>query len=295
MELDRRHFTAGLAVLSLCRPAHAATDDGRGLFWKVSRNGQPRAILFGYERAAAAITPDVVRDGDRFVDDAQRVVGAMPNFKMPQVDITKTGTPPLVSRVSPATAQRVRDFVAANPALRASIDKVSGIVLLSIVMLEGQTPSPVTVGGTIAEHAQAASKPVSYLLTLDDIKSIYRPPDVGAIDKQIDDGVVGYLLTLRDTVGPVGKYMESLYVARRWQDLKRVSDEMKAHGVPSMEAIGGLPPDQLQALLTTRTRDLMNQPTSGDTFLMLPLGALTGDANLLAILRQAGMEVSMAA
>jgi len=89
------------------------------------------------ERTAAAITADVVRDGDRFVDGAQRIVGAMPNFTMPQVDITKTGMPPLVSRLLPASAQRVRDFVAATPALRSSIDHVSGIVFVAVVMLEG--------------------------------------------------------------------------------------------------------------------------------------------------------------
>jgi hypothetical protein len=296
MELNRRHFSAGLALLSVCRPGWAADNDERGLFWKVSRNGQPPAIIFGYERTAAAITADVVSDGNRFVDGAQRIVGAMPNFTMPRVDITKTGMPPLVSRLSPALAQRVRDIVAATPALAASpIEHVSGIVFVTIVMLEGQTPAAATVGGTIAQHAQAASKPISYLLSIDDIKGVYRPPDLGAIDQQIDNGVVNYLLTLRDTIGPLGKYLETLYVARRAQDLKRVSDEMTARGVPRMEAITGLPPDQLQSLLSTRARDPLNQQASADTFLMLPLGTVTGGANLLGTLRQAGMEVSTVA
>lgn len=297
MKLDRRAFTGSLflgslflgslAALSLRQPAWAAGDD-RGLFWKVARNGQPPTVLFGYERTAAAITADVVRDGDRFVDGAQRIVGAMPNFTLPQIDITKTGQPTL--------AQRVGDFVAASPALRVTpVDKISGIAFVTFVMLEGQTNSPVTVGGTIAEHAQAASKPISYLLSMDDIKSIYRPPDVGAIDKQIDNDVVNYLFTLRDAVGPVGKYFETLYVACRSQDIERVSDEMKARGVPSMEAVGGMPPDLLQPMLETRARDLLSQQASGDTFLMLPLGIFTGDGNLLAMLRQAGMEVSTVA
>ena len=62
-----------------------------------------------------------------------------------------------------------------------------------------------------------------------------------------------------------------------------------------MEAITGLPPDWLQWLLSTRARDLLNQQASRDIFLMLPLGTLTGGANLLGMLRQAGMEVSTAA
>ena len=44
---------------------------------------------------------------------------------------------------------------------------------------------------------------------------------------------------------------------------------------------------------TASACDLLNQQESSDTFLMLPLGALTGGA--LAMLRQAGMEVSTAA
>ena len=55
-----------------------------------------------------------------------------------------------------------------------------------------------------------------------------------------------------------------------------------------MEAVSGLPPDRLQQMLAERTRDLLNQQVSGDIFLMLPLGVLTGDTNLLGVLRQAG-------
>jgi hypothetical protein len=287
MELNRRNFSAGLAAASLCRPTWAVADDDKGLFWNVSRNGQQLAILFGYERTAATITADVVKDGDRFVDGAQRLVGAMPNFKMPPVDITKTGVPPLVSRLSPPSAQRVRDFVAANPALRSSIDNFSGITLVTIMMLEGQTPAPITVGGTIAEHAQAANKLIFYLLSLDDIKGIYRPPDLGAIDRGIDDGIVTYLMNLRDSVGPLGKYMETLYVTRRSQELRRFADEMTTRGVPRIEAATGLPPDKLQSLLSIRARDLLNQQAPGIAFLMLPLGTLMGSTSLLEMLRQA--------
>jgi hypothetical protein len=70
---------------------------------------------------------------------------------------------------------------------------------------------------------------------------------------------------------------------------------MIARGVPQMEAITGLPPDRPQSLPSARARDLLNQQASGDTFLMLPLRTLTGGANLLGMLRQAGMEVSTAA
>jgi hypothetical protein len=41
--------------------------------------------------------------------------------------------------------------------------------------------------------------------------------------------------------------------------------------------------------------NLLNQQAVGDTFLMLALSALTGSANLLGTLRQAGMAISTAA
>ena len=65
MERNRRYFIAGLAAASVCHPTWAMATDETGLFWNVSRNGQQLATLFGYERAAAAIATDIVRDGDR--------------------------------------------------------------------------------------------------------------------------------------------------------------------------------------------------------------------------------------
>jgi uncharacterized protein YbaP (TraB family) len=62
-----------------------------------------------------------------------------------------------------------------------------------------------------------------------------------------------------------------------------------------MELVGGLPPDLLQPMLASRARDLLNQQASGEAFLMLPLGVLAGDDNLLATLRQSGMEISTVA
>jgi hypothetical protein len=76
-------------------------------------------------------------------------------------------------------------------------------------------------------------------------------PDLGAIDERFDDGIVNYLLTLRDSVGSIGKYLETLYVTHCPQDIKRFSDEMMARGVPQIEAITSLPPDRLQSVLTT--------------------------------------------
>src|SRR5215475_3172125 len=99
MRLTRRSLAGGLALATVARRARAETSEDRALFWSAEPPGQPRSILFGYERVGAARTADIVRDGVRFTDEQARIVGAMPNVRFPKVGLERNDTTPLLERL----------------------------------------------------------------------------------------------------------------------------------------------------------------------------------------------------
>ena len=83
-------------TLAVAPRAFAGVSDGHALFWSAEPPGQPRSVLFGYERVAAARTADIVHDGERLADDLDRLIGAMPNVRFPKVEIPRKDVTPLV-------------------------------------------------------------------------------------------------------------------------------------------------------------------------------------------------------
>jgi hypothetical protein len=72
MSISRRTALIGAGLL-LSRQVRAAEDkdEQRALFWTVTPPGRKGGVLFGYERIAAAITPEIVRDGEALAGASQ--------------------------------------------------------------------------------------------------------------------------------------------------------------------------------------------------------------------------------
>lgn len=272
------------------RGSRAATDD-RALFWSAESTGQPKAILFAYERVGAARVPDIVRDGERFALEQDRLAAAMPNVKLGEAGLDRTALKPLLGRLSPPNRDRVQDLLTLGGRVQTLLDKVSGIEFVALVIGEGRSPSNPSVGGTIAESAQARSKPLSYLLASSDLQSATTKPDLAAIDQRIDDKVVTWLLDLRDKVGPIGRHYETLYAERRAADIVQLNADMRRQGVPSLSEMSGVSVQKIEALLIERTRAALRKP-DGKTFMLLPLGTLCRADGILAALRQDGVALT---
>jgi hypothetical protein len=82
MLLSRRHFIGitASAVALACKPANA--QDDRALFWRLETPDGGRGVLFGYARVAAAVAPDVTKDGIRFMENAKRVTAVGPSASL---------------------------------------------------------------------------------------------------------------------------------------------------------------------------------------------------------------------
>ena len=290
MRITRRGFAGGLAMAAFVPGGRAASDD-RALFWTAEAPGQPNSILFAYERVGAARVPDIVRDGERFALEQDRLVVAMPNVKLGEASIDRTALKPLLGRLSPPNRDRVQALLTLDGRIQTLLDKVSGVEFVALVIGESQSPSNPSVGGTIAEGAQARNKPVSSLLSSADLQSVAVKPDLPAIDEGIDDKVVTWLLDLRDKVGPVGRHYETLYAERRAADIVRLNADMRQRGVPGLSEMGDVSAPKLEALLIERTRAALNKP-GGTAFMMLPLGTLCRDNGILALLRQDGVKLT---
>jgi hypothetical protein len=290
MTITRRFFAGGLATATLASRTLAASDD-RALFWSAETSGRPGSILFAYERVGAARTADIVRDGERLAQGQDRLVGALPNVKLGAASTDRTELKPLLGRLSPPTRDRVQALLTLDGRIQTLLDKVSGIELVAMFMGEGQSPGNPSVGGTIAENAQARNKPVSYLLSPADLQLAAVTPDLPAIDQRIDDKIVTYLLDLRDKVGPIGKHYETLYAERRSADIVQLNAVVHQHGVPGLSEMGGVSVQKIEALLIERTRAALMKPDD-KTFMMLPLGTLCRDNGILATLRQDGVKIT---
>jgi hypothetical protein len=292
MRITRRLFAGGLAAAAFAPRALAGASEDRALFWSAEPSGQPRSILFGYERIGAARTADIVRDGERLADDQERLIGDMPNVRFPRVEVARKDTPPLVERLPKPAADRVRALLDKDVRWKAMTDRVSGIEFVTLVLFDGQTPSNPSVGGTIVAHQLAKGKAISYLLSQTDLQGMLAKPDLASIDKRIDEKTVTWLLDLRDRVGPVGRHFETLYSERRAADIEKLAADMLAHGVPSLGRMGGLQAGKVVATLTARTAEALKTPEAARSFLLLPLGTLCADDGVLARLRADGVKVT---
>jgi hypothetical protein len=218
----------------------------------------------------------------------------MPNIRFPKVGLERKDTTPLLDRLSKPTAERVRGLLSRDARWKDTVvDNVSGIELVAFILFEGQSPTAPSVGGIIAEQAQAKGKPVSFLLSQADVQRLLGKPDLAAIDKRIDEKAVSWLLDLHSRLGPLGRHFETLYAERRAADIRRLMTDLYDHGVPDFNEMGGLQAGKAEAMLAARTLELVTKPEGARSFLMLPLGALWDDRNgVLIKLRQDGVKVT---
>jgi hypothetical protein len=289
--IGRRSFAAGAAVLAFGQRGYADELSQPGLFWRVTPKGGPPSVIFGYARTNAAVTAGIVKDGERFIDQAQFVVGDMPNVQFPKVDVATNATRPIFDRLSPQAAKRVHDLVNNKPQLKPIVDHLTGVSLLFLLTSEGQQAPNPGVGGTIVEHAQTEHKPVSFLLTTQDLQAAYEKPDPLALENLIDEKVVTYLLGVREKIGPIGRHEEALYASRQPEELARFLAEMRKNGVPNLLALNGLPEEKIATLIQTRAEERLKKQNES-IFLLIPVGVITGPVDMLSKLRRDGFEVT---
>lgn len=199
---------------------------------------------------------------------------------------------PVLSRVPTKLGDSIRLLLDQHFPSLPGRTGMTGLELALLLQSEGQTPPTPSVGGTIAEDAQKSGRPVAYMLSQQEYVAGYHAPDLTALDQSIGVGSIDYLMSLRGTRGPIGKYQEDLYVARRVGDLARLGDEMRAHGIPSVTDFAGLPLKQLQTTIAAKALKAV-QTAAGPLFLMLPVGTLMGNEGVLA--RAASFEVPIKA
>lgn len=288
MIIGRRALLIATGCVLVSRQVRAA-DDQIALYWTVSPPGRRSAVLFGYDRVAAALTPEIINDGVALVDGCQRVVLDMPeNVKFPTVDLDRDRIKPILQVVAPSTAERLRKLLA-NSTVASLADKLSGIEAMMLLVGEGHHNADITVGGTIVDHARAKQKPIDRLLSEADIQSAWQPPDLATLNGGIGDESISYLLDLRDRVGPIGGYLEQLYRQRRGQEIERFTADMKRHGVFSSSQFHQS--DRLRNLAFERAFDLMTKQADERRFMLFPLGILTGTSGILAALKGKGATV----
>jgi hypothetical protein len=288
MWINRR--TALIAAgLLLSRQVRAA-DEESALFWTAIPPGRKGAVLFGYERIAAALVPDIVKDGEALAGASQRLVSDMPqNVRFPKVSLDLAEIKPILQVVSPPTADRLRKFLASTRTV-SPVDRMSGVEATTLLMAEGEHDASITAGGTIFEYSRSAGKPIDQLLSDADVQSAFRPPDMAAIDKGIGEDAVSYLLNLRDRIGPIGGYLEQLYRQRKGEAIVRLTTDIDSHGVFSPSRL--LQTDRIRDLMAARALNMMMQQADEQRFMLFPLGMLAGPSGLLATFKAKGAVVA---
>ena len=289
MPIDRRTMLLAGCALLVSRYTRAA-DSENALFWTAAPQGRKGAILFGYERIAPSVVPDLIRDGEALVDASDRVVLDMPqNVRFPTVGAARPQTTPILQTVSAETAERLRKFLAATPAAALS-DRVTGLEAIMLLMAEGQHNSAYTAAGTIMDHARSAGKPTDQLLSEAEMQSAWQAPDLAALNNNIGEDTITYMLDLRDKIGPIGGHLEQLYSQRKSQEIERLTADMTRHGVVSPSRF--IQTDRLRDLMLTRTVAMLTGQSDESRFMFLPLGMLTGSDGLLASLKTKSIEVA---
>ena len=294
MPIDQRRFLALAATTALaCNFKARAAETQPALFWRVTI-GSSSAILYGYERVAASVVPDVVKDGDRFIDETKSLIlDLSPVVKFPAIEIDRKITVPLSNTISKQTLTDLRDAFGKTPQVASMTDLLSGLEITSLLMGEGQTPSPATAGGVIAQHGRALDRPVALLISDAEAQGLWNPPDIAALNRSIDEDKVRYLLDLRKQVGPIGAHLEKLYLARQSEEINRFTADIRQHGIVSPSSF--LSEERMRALLLDRLVAALAAQDAVAAFALLPLGLLTGADGLVAKLRAGGHAVTVLA
>jgi hypothetical protein len=243
--------------------------------------------IFGYERTNAALVPDIVSDGDRLSDGASSVyVDLDQNVALPKFTLNLKGVPPVLPDLSPTDADELRRIIAAGGG--ATLERLPGYMVSLLLMAEGQHPPGPTVGGVIADHIRVSGKQISPLISDAELQSAWYPPDPLAA-KSVGAHQINYLLEKRRQFGPIGGYLETLYMQRRGAEIVELTTEIAKEGVVS--PLGALSGPKSRALLFEKVLKV----GSTNNFLFLPLGTLLGDDGILQLMKSNGFQIAVLA
>lgn len=290
MPITRRDFVAMAAGAAAFVSGRAAADADNGLFWRVEMPDGGSAVVFGYGRIAAALTPDIVEDGARFAEIATRVVLDMQDVQFPPLAVDPA-LPPLLPKLDAGLADEVSKILSALQMPQAEIEKSPGFVVASLLYGEGQTKPDPSVGGVIAARAQALALPIATVLSAADVERLRKPIDLAELDKIIDGTTITFLLDTRRRVGPIGAYGDALYQQRKGEELARFTALLREHHVPQSAAYLGEEASR-EMLLANLPAALKPQEADDIAFCLLPIGVVTGPNSILASLRQRGAHVT---
>lgn len=290
MPLTRRHFlgiTASAVVLA-CKRTEAQEE--RALFWRIESPDGGRGVVFGYARVAAAVVPEVAKDGLRLMEGAKRVVLDMNNTPFPAMKVDPN-LPPLLPKLDPARAGQVRSILASLHAPPAQLENLPGFFIATFLYAEGQTNPVPSVGGVIVDRAKALGRPTTVLLEASDVEHLRKPVDFARINQNVDGTTIEFLLEARRRVGPIGAYCERLYRERRGEELERFAKSMSEHGVPESQTYfdGEAAREMMSARLPTALRSTQSDDL---VFCLLPIGMLSGPKSILTALRDQGAHTS---
>ena len=290
MPLSRRHFIGitASAVALACKSTNAQEE--RALFWRIETPEGGRGVVFGYARVAAAVAPEVTKDGVRFIENVKRVVLDMANARFPAMKIDPS-LPPLLPKLDPARAQQVRSILAPMRIPPAQLENLPGFFIATLLYAEGQTNPTPSVGGVIADRAKALGRPMMVLLEASDVEHLRKPVDFARINQSIDGPTIEFLLDARQRVGPIGAHCDRLYRERKGEELARFAKSMREHGVP--ESPTYFDDEAAREMLLARLpAALRSQQPDDSAFCLLPIGMLTGPKSILAALRDRGAHTT---
>jgi hypothetical protein len=118
--------------------ANPRTRKKNARFSGASRRLRAAGVVFGYARVAAAVAPEVTKDGVGFIENAKRVVLDMANARFPAMKIDPS-LPPLLPKLDPARAQQVRSILTSMRIPPAQLETLPGFFIASLLYAEGQT------------------------------------------------------------------------------------------------------------------------------------------------------------
>jgi hypothetical protein len=292
MPTDRRSFILLIAV-TLGNTALAVAEQGQGLFWRVETRGRS-AILFGYMRVPASLGPYIVSDGMRMIEQTQSIIRDFNNIQCPTINYKTDMLPPLLPRLSPAVADEVRRALAAFQIPQPQLERENGYTVVTLLLGEGsvggaKVPS---VGGVIFDRATVLRRPLTTLLADDDIRKLAcnSLDDMVAVNNHIDEKLITPILDLRRRVGPIGAYVQRLYVGRKTDELALYFKYMADHGI---KLHANYDPETVIELLFTRLSACL--PSVPNPFVLLPVETLIGPGGILERFHQQGADVSVLA
>jgi len=290
MPLTRRHFigTAASAAALACQCVEAQEE--HALFWRIEVPDGGRGVAFGYTRVAAAVVPEVVKDGVRLMEGAKRVVLDMNNTRFPAMKIDPN-LPSLWPKLDPARAEQVRSILTSMHVPPAQLENLPGFFTASLLYAEGQANPVPSVGGVIVDQAKALGRPMTVLLEASDVEHLRKPVDFARINQSVDATTIEFLLDARRRVGPIGAYCERLYRERKGEELERFAKSMSDHGVPESQTY--LDAEAAREMMLARLPAALQSKQPDDlAFCLLPIGILSGPKSILTALRDQGAHTT---